>query len=71
MAERAIRWQGTDASWHAVVELHHDLEEVVFRNDDGTLDVETANGREPVPIGWWLVRRDDGAIEVRQVAPPV
>jgi hypothetical protein len=32
----------------------------------GHLDVEAATGRDQVPTGWWLVRRDDGAIEVWQ-----
>ena len=57
MTQRAVRWEGTDASWSAVVELHDGLEVVAFRNDDGTLDVETARGREQVPVGWWLVGR--------------
>jgi hypothetical protein len=58
MTERAVRWEGTDASWRAVVELHAGLEMVAFSNDDHTLDVETARGREQMPVGWWLVRRD-------------
>jgi hypothetical protein len=56
---RAVRWDGTDQSWRAIVELYDGLESVAFRPTDET------QGREQVPAGWWVTRRDDGTIEVR------
>lgn len=64
--EDTVRWMNTPESWDQVRTLYHDLETVAFRQDDGTLSVETKDGRRvTVPIGHWLLRRADGSIEVQ------
>ena len=68
MSMRAVRWEGTDASRRAVVDLYDDLEDVAFRLTNNKLDAATTRGREIVPIGWWLVRRGD-AIELHHSDP--
>jgi hypothetical protein len=70
MIVRTVRWEGTDVSWQAVVDLYDGLELVTFRNDDNTLEVGTWDGQVQVPIGQWVVRRND-AIEVWSSAPPL
>ena len=56
---RAVQWKGTDDSWRELGPLYRGLETVAFWLDDGTLTVETPNGRETVPLGWWIVRDAD------------
>lgn len=49
--EDLMRWLNTDASWDEVGALYDRLETVAFRQDDGSLSVETLRGRERVLIG--------------------
>lgn len=62
--EETMRWLNTDASWEELGMLYRDLETVAFREECGSLHVETPRGRERVLIGDWLLRRADGTIEV-------
>lgn len=64
MGTDKVRWMATPDSWAAIVALYDGLETVAFWQDDDTLDVETGSGRQRVPIGSWIRRRADGAIEV-------
>ena len=50
-AEDIVRWLDTLASWEEVCALYHDLETVAFWQDDGTLSVETNDGRGPCLSG--------------------
>ena len=59
----AIQWKGTDESWDEVVELYQGVETVAFRTDDGGLSVETEDGREQVPIGYWVVKNGMGVTQ--------
>jgi hypothetical protein len=59
-----VRWMGTPDSWADIVKLYEGLETVAFWQDDDSLDVETGHGRQRAPIGRWICRRTDGAIEV-------
>jgi hypothetical protein len=59
-----VRWMGTPQSWADVMVLYDGLETVAFWQDDDSLDVETGEGRRRVPMGSWIRRRTDGAIEV-------
>ena len=59
-----MHWDGTPAAWARVGEFYAGLETVALLNKDGTLSVETDGGRVTVRISGWLVRRDDGSIEV-------
>ena len=63
----AVQWKDTDESWDEVVELYQGVETVAFRTDDGGLSVETEDGREQVPIGYWVVKNGMGVISL--VAP--
>ena len=60
----AVQWKGTDESWDEVVELYQAVETVAFRTDDGGLSVETEDGREQVPIGYWVVKNGMGVISL-------
>ena len=60
----AVQWKGTDESWDEVVELYQGVETVAFRTDDGGLSVETEDGREQVPIGYWVVKNGMGVISL-------
>ena len=40
------------------------METVAFRTDDGGLSVETEDGREQVPIGYWVVKNGMGVISL-------
>jgi hypothetical protein len=40
------------------------VETVAFRTDDGGLSVETEDGREQVPIGYWAVKNGIGIISL-------
>jgi hypothetical protein len=66
MADRAVQWKGTAKSWAAIRDLYSDLEDVAFRTDGNLIDAATVKGRETVMRGWWLVRHEDGAIEVQK-----
>jgi hypothetical protein len=55
-AEHAVRWQGTDESWREIVDLHAGLETVALWPEGEPLTVETAKGREPVPLQSRVVR---------------
>jgi hypothetical protein len=41
----AVQWTGDDQAWSAICALHADSELVAFREDDGTVSIETAGGR--------------------------
>jgi len=46
-----VRWMATPESWDDIVVLYTGLETVAFWQANGTLDVETRQGRVPAPIG--------------------
>jgi len=46
-----VRWMATPESWDYIVVLYTGLETVAFWQANGTLDVETRQGRVPAPIG--------------------
>ena len=62
--EELVCWDGTDQSWLRVVDLHYNLTTNAVRRLDATLDVQTRDGWTIVRARGWLVRRDDGTIEV-------
>jgi hypothetical protein len=64
-AVTGVQWRGTDDSWRELVKLYAGLESVALWAPNEPLTVETENGREQVPLQWWVVRRDDGVIELR------
>jgi hypothetical protein len=66
-AERVVRWQGTDESWREIVDLHDGLETVALWPPGQPLSVETAKGREPVPLQSRGVRGENGVIRIESV----
>ena len=56
-----VQWTGDDAAWEAICALHADSELVAFRENNGTVSVETPDGRRvAAKVGDWIVRRIDG-----------
>jgi hypothetical protein len=41
----AVQWTGDDQAWVAICALHADSELVAFREDDGSVSVETIGRR--------------------------
>jgi hypothetical protein len=42
---QVVQWTGDDAAWEAVRALHADSELVAFRENEGTVSIETTGGR--------------------------
>jgi hypothetical protein len=56
-----VQWTGEDKAWEAICALHADSELVAFRESNGTVSVETPDGRwVAARIGDWIVRSIDG-----------
>ena len=55
----AVQWTGDDLAWSAICALHADSELVAFREDDGTVSIETAGGRVAAQQGDWIVKAGD------------
>jgi hypothetical protein len=60
----AVRWEGTEESWRELFNLYDGLETVALWRLGKPLTVETANGREPVPLHARVVRGVDGVIRI-------
>jgi hypothetical protein len=53
----AVQWHDDNQTWNVVRELHADSELVAFRNPDGTVSIETADGRKDAEEeGVWIVQ---------------
>jgi hypothetical protein len=57
---QAMQWTGDDAAWEAVRALHADSELVAFREDDGTISIETTGGRVHAEAGDWIIKDSAG-----------
>jgi len=56
-----VQWTGEDEAWEAICALHADSELVAFRESNGTVSVETPNGRRvAAKVGDWIVKSVDG-----------
>lgn len=57
----AVQWKNDNETWAAICDLHADSELVAFWNEDGTVSIETPDGRRVVAkVGDWIVRTTDG-----------
>ena len=55
-----VQWTVDDTAWEAIC-LHADSELVAFRESNGTVSVETPDGRRvAAKVGDWIVRSIDG-----------
>ena len=61
----AVQWHDDNQTWDAVRALHADSELVAFRNPDGTVSIETADGRKDAEEGVWIVKHPDGSFRLR------
>src|SRR5215216_6077414 len=52
----AVQWTGDDQAWVAICALHADSELVAFREDDGTVSIETTGGRAAAQRGDWIIK---------------
>jgi hypothetical protein len=48
---------GDNQAWAAICALHADSELVAFREDDGTVSIETTGGRVAAELGDWIIKR--------------
>ena len=56
-----VQWTGDDKAWEAICDLHADSELVAFRESNGTVSVETPDGRRvAAKVGDWIVKTVDG-----------
>ncbi|WP_218037688.1 hypothetical protein, partial [Reyranella soli] len=54
-----VQWTGDDEAWEAICALHADSELVAFRESNGTVSVETPDGRRvAAQVGDWIVRSE-------------
>jgi hypothetical protein len=53
----AVQWTGDDQAWAAICALHADSELVAFREDDGSVSIETIGGRVAAQPGDWIIKR--------------
>jgi hypothetical protein len=53
----AVQWTGEDQAWTAICSLHADSELVAFREDGGTVSIETTGGRVTAQPGDWMIKR--------------
>ena len=53
----AVQWTGDDQAWAAICALHADSELVAFREDDGSVSVETIGRRVAAQPGDWIIKR--------------
>jgi len=56
----AVQWKDDEETWDAVRALHADSELVAFRNEDGTVSIETPDGRMAAEAGDWIVKHPEG-----------
>lgn len=52
----AVQWTGDDQAWAAICALHADSELVAFREDDGSVSIETTGGRVAAQLGDWIIK---------------
>lgn len=52
----AGQWTGDDQAWSAICALQADSELVAFREDDGTVSIETTGGRVAAQLGDWIIK---------------
>ena len=57
---QAVQWTGDDAAWEAVRALHADSELVAFRENDGTVSIETTGGRVNAQPRDWIIKDSAG-----------
>lgn len=56
-----VQWTGDDTAWETICALHADSELVAFRESNGSVSVETPDGRRvAAKVGDWIVRSVDG-----------
>lgn len=56
----AVQWNDNDETWDAVRALHADSELVAFRNEDGTVSIETPDGRIDAEAKDWIAKYPEG-----------
>jgi len=56
----AVQWNDDDETWDAVRALHADSELVAFRNEDGTVSIETPDGRIDAEAKDWIAKYPEG-----------
>ena len=56
----AVQWKDDEETWDAVRALHADSELVAFRNEEGTVSIETPDGRMAAEVGDWIVKHPEG-----------
>ena len=59
---QAVQWTADDKAWEAVCALHTDGELPAFREDDGTVSIETEGGRLAVRSGDWIIKDEAGLL---------
>jgi hypothetical protein len=52
----AVQWTGDDQGWAAICALHADSELVAFREDDGSVSIETIGGRVAAQPGDRIIK---------------
>jgi hypothetical protein len=52
----AVQWANDDQAWESVCALHADSELVAFKEDDGTVSIETTGGRVAAQPGDWIIK---------------
>lgn len=58
----AIRWDNSTEAWSEVCASTVGSEDVVFLNNDGTLDIGTLEGRMTAQVGDWIIKGVKGEI---------
>jgi hypothetical protein len=53
----AVQWTGDDQACAAICALHADSELVAFREDNGTVSIETTGVRVAAERGDWIIKR--------------
>ena len=67
---QAVQWNNDNETWAAICNLHADSELVAFWNQDGTVSIETPNGRVNAAPGAWVVKDADGCFHLQATAGP-
>jgi hypothetical protein len=56
-----VQWTGEEKAWEAICDLHADSDLVAFRESNGTVSIETSDGRRvSARVGDWVVKNNKG-----------
>jgi len=58
-SSKPVQCTGDDQAWTAICALHADSELVAFREDDGTVSIETTGGRVAAQPVDWIIKRGE------------